>query len=137
MGIEALSRGAGEAVFVDNSSASVAVVRDNLRTCGLTKAAVVVQGDALAYLSPRAGRAEFDYAFLDPPYRKGMLQSVLPAVASVMKPGGAMICESPSDEELPDSVGDFAIDREYRYGRIKITFYREPSAFPENGGDGV
>ena len=136
MGIEALSRGACEAVFVDSSSASVAVVRENLRTCGRPKAAVVVQGNALAYLSPRSGRREFDYAFLDPPYRKGILQSVLPAVASVMKPGGAIICESPSDEELPESAGDFTIDREYRYGRIRISFYRVPMReSSENGGD--
>ena len=137
MGIEALSRGASEAVFVDSSPASVAVVRENLRTCGLNGAAVVVQGDALAYLRPRAGRADFDFAFLDPPYGRGILQTVLPAVASVMKPGGAIICESPADETLPETAGGFAVDRQYRYGRIKITFYRRPDReVPENGGDG-
>ena len=124
MGIEALSRGAKEAVFVDSAAASVAVVRENLKTCGLQKAAVVVQGDALAYLRPRAGRAEFDIAFLDPPYGKGVLQSVLPDVASVMKPIGVIICECPTDEALPPQIGAFAIDREYRYGKIKVTFYR-------------
>ena len=133
MGIEALSRGASEAVFVDNSPASVAVVRENLKICGLNRASVVVQGDALSYLTPRAGREEFDFAFLDPPYGKGILQSVLPAVASVMKPGGAIICESPSDEDMPECAGEFAVDRQYRYGRIMITFYRKP--VPENGGD--
>ncbi len=131
MGIEALSRGASEAVFVDSSHDSIAVVRENLRTCGLNGAAVVVQGDAHAYLAPRAGRMEFDYAFLDPPYGKGILQSVLPAVASVMKPGGAIICESPVHEELPDSVGAYAMNRQYRYGKIKVTFYR----VPEEGED--
>ena len=124
MGIEALSRGASEAVFVDSSPDSVAVVRENLRTCGLNGAAVVVQGDALSFLSPRAGRREFDYAFLDPPYGRGILQSVLPSVASVVKPGGAVICECPADEELPAAAGGFVIDRQYRYGRIKVTFYR-------------
>lgn len=138
MGIEALSRGAAEAVFIDSSPGSVAVVRDNLRVCGLNGAAVVVQGDALSYLAPRAGRREFDFAFLDPPYSKGILQSVLPAVASVMKPGGAIICESPVDEALPETVGGFAVDRQYRYGRIKVTFYRAAEdGQPErgNGGD--
>lgn len=136
MGIEALSRGAAEAVFVDNSPGSVAVVRDNLRTCGFSGAAVVIQGDALSYLAPRAGRKEFDFAFLDPPYNKGILQSVLPAVASVMKPGGAIICESPADEALPGAAGGFAIDRQYRYGRIKMTFYRAApdNRQPENDG---
>ena len=136
MGIEALSRGASEAVFVDSSPNSIAVVRENLRTCGLNGAAVVVQGDALSYLAPRAGRHEFDYAFLDPPYGRGILQSALPAVASAMKPGGAIICESPAEEELPGTVGNFAITRQYRYGRIKVTFYRVPQEDDrEDGGD--
>ena len=136
MGIEALSRGAAEAVFVDNSSDSIAVVRENLRTCGLNRAAVVIQGDASSYLAPRKGRREFDYAFLDPPYGRGILQSVLPAVASVVKPGGAIICESPAEEELPETVGEFAVDRQYRYGRIKVTFYRVPEEGEESdGGD--
>ncbi len=135
MGIEALSRGAAEAVFVDSSPHSVAVVRENLRACGLNGAAVVVQGDALSYLVPRAGRQEFDYAFLDPPYGKGILQSVLPAVASVVKPGGAIICESPAEEELPKAVGDFVVDRQYRYGKIKVTFYRVADEEESDGGD--
>lgn len=135
MGIEALSRGASEAVFVDCSSDSIAVVRENLRICGLNKAAVVVQGDANSYLAPRAGRREFDYAFLDPPYGRGILQSVLPGVASVVKTGGAIICESPCDEELPETVGEFSADRQYRYGRIKVTFYHVPEKEENDGGD--
>ena len=136
MGIEALSRGASEAVFVDSSAQSIAVVRENLRACGLNGAAVVIQGDALSYLAPRAGRRDFDYAFLDPPYGRGILQSALPAVASVVKPGGAIICESPADETLPESIGDFVIYRHYRYGRIKVTFYHVPHRDESSdGGD--
>lgn len=139
MGIEALSRGAREAVFVDSSPRSLAVVRENLRTCGLNGAAVVVQSDALSYLAPRAGRSEFDYAFLDPPYGNGILQSVLPAVVSVVKPCGAVICECPIDEDLPPSAGEFVIDRQYHYGKIKVTFYRAPQEDGDveqvNGGE--
>ena len=135
MGIEALSRGAKEVVFVDSAAAAVGVVRENLKNCGLQKAAVVVQGDALAYLHPRAGRAEFDIAFLDPPYGKGILQSVLPAVASVMKPTGVIICESPMEETLPPQTGMFAIDREYRYGKIKVTFYRTADTSADRNAD--
>lgn len=138
MGIEAISRGAREAVFIDSSAASVAAVRDNLRTCGFNGSAVVVQGDAMAYLNPRAGRPEFDFAFLDPPYGKGILQTVLSVVASVMKPGGAIICECPLEEAMPERVGDFVVFREYRYGKIKVTFYRVPRESDEaNGGDDV
>lgn len=133
MGIEALSRNARNVVFVDSSAKSIEVVRDNLQSCKLTNRASVVQSDALSYLRPRAGRAEFDYAFLDPPYRKNLLQGVLPSVASVMKPRGVIICESPLEEELPQRAGAFSIDREYRYGKIKVTFYR--ISHQHNGSD--
>lgn len=133
MGIEALSRGAASAVFVDSAQSSIAVVRDNLTECGLLGRAEIVRSDALTYLTPRVGRREFDYAFLDPPYGKGILQDVLPSVASVMKSGGAIICECPLHEALPERVGDFRVDREYRYGKIRITFYRVP--MPEEGSD--
>ena len=99
----------------------------------MMNASEIVQSDALMYLKPRVGREQFDFAFLDPPYGKGILQSVLPSVAAVMKPTGVMICESPLDEALPEAVGDFRIDREYRYGKIKVTFYRVPSQ--EDGSD--
>ena len=62
LGIEALSRGAAEAVFVDGSSAAVKIVRENLKLCGFE--ARVLQGDAIGYL-PSLGR--FDVVFLDPP----------------------------------------------------------------------
>lgn len=133
MGIEAISRGAASAVFVDAAAESIAVVRENVKSCGMTNAAEIMQSDALMYLKPRIGREQFDFAFLDPPYGKGILQAVLPLVAQVMKPGGAIICESPLEETLPDTAGDFGIDREYRYGKIKVTFYRVPAQ--QEGGD--
>lgn len=127
MGIEAVSRGAAGAVLVDSAAASVAVVRENVENCGMNGVCQIVQSDAMTYLRPRAGRQEFDFAFLDPPYGKGLLQAVLPGVASVMKPRGAIICESPVDEVLPETAGAFRVDRTYRYGKIKVTFYRVPS----------
>ena len=89
MAIEALSRGAAQAVMVDISR-----------------------------------RERFDIAFLDPPYRKGILQRVLPLVEEHMNPGGSIFCEHPSEEELPESVGRFSKIRDYRYGKILVTLYR-------------
>lgn len=135
MGIEALSRGADKAVFVDSSANAVAVVKENLKACDLMRAAVVVQSEAKVYLHgcASAGKDKFDVAFLDPPYRKGILQDVLPSVTHVMKDSGVIICESPLDDKLPEKVEDFALSREYRYGKIKITFYRVPQA--DDGGE--
>lgn len=126
MGIEAISRGAEKVVFVDNSADSVATVKENLKNCDLMKSAVVIQGDAQVYLNGcvSSGKDKFDFAFLDPPYGNGILQSVLPSVAKAMKQSGVIICECPLDEKLPESVENFTVSREYRYGKIKVTFYR-------------
>ncbi len=137
MGIEALSRGAAKAVFVDSAANAVAVVKENLKTCDLMKSAVVVQSEAKMYLSgcASAGKDKFDVAFLDPPYNKGILQDMLPSVTRVMKDSGVIICESPLDDKLPETVENFAISKEYRYGKIKVTFYRVPQT-DDDGGEG-
>lgn len=122
LGLEALSRGAREAVFVDSSRDSVQIVEKNITATGFGEKAKIVFQDFQSYLSREAGR--FDIAFLDPPYRKGLLEKALPLTAAVMNPGGTIICEHPSDEELPDSAGDFVQVRSYRYGKILLTVYR-------------
>ena len=122
LGIEALSRGAREAVFVDSSRESAEVVRKNVVSCGLEACARVENMDFAAFLI----RAEkpFDIAFLDPPYRTGLLQQALPLVASHMNAGGTIFCENPADEEMPEQAGEFCCTRSYRYGKIRLTIYR-------------
>lgn len=122
LGLEALSRGAQEAVFVDSARDSIAIVEKNVAATGLGDKAKIVNSDFASFLSrqPQA----FDIAFLDPPYRTGLLQQALPLVAAAMNPGGTIVCEHPSGEELPESAGDFAKGRSYRYGKILLTVYR-------------
>lgn len=122
LGIEALSRGAREAVFVDSSRESVNVVLKNLENCGLEENAQVEQMDCTLYLAKK--NEPFDLAFLDPPYRIGILQRALPMVAKQMNTGGIIVCENPADEEMPGSAGDFTRTRSYRYGKIVLTLYR-------------
>lgn len=121
MGIEALSRGAAEACFVDNSRRSLAVVRENLKLCSLEENARVVQSDTLSFLS--SCREKFDIVFLDPPYKTGLLEKALAACANVVSEGGMIICEHPSDETLPKEAGDFSLKKQYRYGKIRISIY--------------
>ena len=80
MAIEALSRGAASAVFVDQSKAAVALVKKNLEKTKLTGGRVV-QGDSIAFLS---GPGKFDLVFLDPPYDSGLLENALKKDASVI-----------------------------------------------------
>ena len=123
LGLEALSRGADSAVFVDKSKASIAVVRDNLSATRLAENARVMQTDALTFLKTTA--QQFDVAFLDPPYGTGLLQQALAVLPSVMSEYGLIACEHPVDEAVPDAVGPFAVYRRYRFGKIAVTVYRK------------
>lgn len=122
MGIEALSRGAESATFIDSKKQAVAIIKKNLDTARLAHRAKVFNMDSLSFLAVK--KDKFDLAFLDPPYKTGLLQKALEMVPAVMKKSGVIICENPMDEELPGELSDFLLDRQYRYGKIKITTYK-------------
>ena len=118
MGIEALSRGARECVFVDSSRDSLRLVKENLSRCGAE--APVVQCDALAYL--RRGE-RFDLVFIDPPYDSGLAGRAMEAAKEfdILSKGGIMIAETRRDTALPFLGADYGTEKIYRYGRINIT----------------
>ena len=118
LGIEALSRGAAECVFVDSSRDSLRLVQENLKRCGLR--APTVQCEALGYL--RRGE-RFDLIFIDPPYGSGLDVQAVQAVKEfdILAKGGIMVCESRADQTLPDPGVEFGSVRTYRYGKIKLT----------------
>lgn len=81
IGIEALSRGAREAVFIDSGSRQISCIRDNLNTTRLAERAEVLGCDVLSGLKLLAGkRRRFDYIFMDPPYNHGLERQVLDAL---------------------------------------------------------
>lgn len=121
MGIEALSRGAKQAYFLDSSSRSVAVIRKNLSLCGLEENARVVKTDTLSFM--RSTGEKFGIIFLDPPYKTGLLEEALSLSERIMTEAGIVICEHPSDEQLPAEVGGLAMKKQYKYGRIRISIY--------------
>ncbi len=129
IGIEALSRGARQVVFVDKSKKSIDVIRQNLKTTGFEKNAVVTGGDSIAFLQRR--KEKYDIAFLDPPYSTGLLQKALEFLPNVMSRNATIICEAPINEELPITVGDFKIFRKYSYGKTALTSYKLPEAAEE------
>ncbi len=122
LAIEALSRGAESAAIVDKSKKSVEVIRKNLETTGFTRKAVVINSDAISFLSARNDR--YDIALLDPPYSKGILQQALEKVPRVMNEGGVIICEAPFNEELPEKADNFILQKKYRYGKTGLFLYR-------------
>lgn len=127
MGIEAISRGASSAYFVDASKKSLDVVRKNVSAVKFDKEAKLFAMDYRSFLSMNS--TEFDIAFLDPPYKKGILQDALPIVAENMRETGIIIAENPLDEQISANYGDFVLDREYRYGKIKISTFRHKDFF--------
>ena len=120
LGIEALSRGARECVFVDNSQASLALVRKNLELCGMK--AEVVRMDALAYLE-QCGK--FDLVFIDPPYHAGLYHDVLQKLFQVdrLTVGGIILVESQREEPLPEATAPYVRAKTYQYGKIALTKY--------------
>ena len=122
LGIEAISRGAKEAYMVDNSRKSVEVIKKNIKSVKFEKEAKVFAMDFHSFLAMNT--VDFDIAFVDPPYKTGLLQEALELVAENMKDTGVIIAENPLDEQISAQYGDFLLDREYRYGKIKISTFR-------------
>lgn len=122
LGIEALSRGAAECVFVDRRPDAVELIRENVKLCGLEDAARIKKGDALAYL--KSGE-KFDLIFLDPPYATDLLDQVLEEIArfDICRQHGIIVAESAADHILPPVQPPYSLYREYRYGKIKLTVY--------------
>lgn len=120
LGIECLSRGAAEAVFVDGSRESVKIVKENLKSCGMS--APVFQEDALSFLR-RAGK--FDLIFVDPPYDAGLYKSVLEIInlVDILSDGGIIVCEARREKVLPEMKTPYRKRREYVYGNVRICIY--------------
>lgn len=122
LAIEALSRGAHSAVIVDSSKKSVDVIRKNLEATGFEKNAVVINSDAISFLSRRAEK--YDIAIIDPPYSKGIMERALEKISDVMNEGGVIICEAPFADEMPEKAGTFTLKKKYRYGKTGLFVYR-------------
>ena len=126
LGIECLSREADSVVFVDAAQTSCELVRKNLNLCGLR--APVIHCDAINYL--KSGCGKFDLIFIDPPYDSGLYEPVLAAVNAIdiLSDGGIIICESRRDRVLPDLSSPYYKNKEYRYGKVKITLYKKDAS---------
>jgi 16S rRNA (guanine966-N2)-methyltransferase len=118
LGIEALSRGAARAVFVERSARAVAVVRANLAQLGIADRARVVHADAIAAIRSLArGSERFDLVFADPPYASDELARTFAVLgeAGIVVPGGMLVAETQQRVEVPDAPGFAELDRR-RYG---------------------
>lgn len=122
LGVEALSRGAAKAYFLDANKKAFETVKENLKTTNLFDRAVVLNTDTLSFLN--GTKEKFDIVFLDPPYQKGLAESALPLLPRCCNANALVVCETAFAEELPDCVGTLQKQREYKYGKTKLTTYR-------------
>ena len=127
-GIEALSRGAARAVFVDRDGGAARVIAENLRRAALGDRGLVVRREVAGWLADPAGAATaapFDVVLVDPPYAdKDALVHVLALVGAWLAPGGVVVAKHFWRDAPPAEVGLLASVRERRFGETALTFYR-------------
>ena len=125
LGIEALSRGAKSATFVDQSSAACNLIKENLRRTKLESGAKVIRGDYLEYLS--RCREKYNIILLDPPYAEVVLENALKRMTEIdiLHSGGRIVAERPLGKELPWDFAGFTRSKDYKYGQILLTIYRK------------
>lgn len=125
LGIEALSRGAKSAVFVDAGEPACRLIKENLRRTKLEKDAKVIRSDYLDYL--KRCREKFDIVFLDPPYAEVFLENALKCITEIdiLETSGIIVAERPVGKELPWDFEGFTRSKDYKYGKTLLTIYRK------------
>lgn len=125
LGIEALSRGASKAVFVDSRREACQLIRSNLKKTHMESDAAVVQSDYLEYLNRCKER--FDIILLDPPYAEVFLETAIKRITEIdiLQSGGIIIAERPLGKELPWEFEGYTRSKDYKYGKIMLTLYRK------------
>ena len=125
LGIEALSRGAKQAVFVDAREDACRLIKENLKRTKLESDANVIRSDYLQYLN--RCREKFDIIILDPPYAEVFLENALKVITEIdiLQSGGIIIAERPLGKDLPLNFEGYTRSKDYKYGQILLTLYRK------------
>ena len=125
LGIEALSRGAKRAVFVDAGDAPCKLIRENLKRAKMEQDAQIIRSDYLSYLS--RCREQFHIIFLDPPYAEVFLENALKKITEIdiLETGGIIVAERPVEKELTLDFPGYSRSRDYKYGNTLLTLYRK------------
>lgn len=125
LGIEALSRGAASAVFVDAREDSCKLIRENLKRTKLEQDAKVIRSDYLDYLN--RCREQYNIIFLDPPYAEVFLENSIKRITEIdiLQSDGIIVAERPLGKELPWEFAGYTRSKNYKYGKVLLTIYRK------------
>ena len=127
MGLEALSRGAGEAYFCDMSAEAIAAVKKNAEKTHLADRCRIFRTDAVEFLRSAAGTRRFDIVFIDPPYALRLVPKCLELLAdgNLLAEDGIAVCETARDDDpfggRRDLSERFTVIREAVYGAARVT----------------
>lgn len=126
LAIEALSRGASQAVLVDAAPSSQELLKKNLRSCKLEESTRLIRGDALKCLTQARATAPFDVVFIDPPYGKDLAckaLEVLSANIGILRAGAWVVVEVGRSENLACTFGGLILEQQRDYGKTSIRYY--------------
>jgi 16S rRNA (guanine(966)-N(2))-methyltransferase RsmD len=126
LGLEALSRGAAHATFVDAHPRALRVVRENVAACGVESTCTIVQDDVQAFAARQRSRLAFDLVLLDPPYAFAHADALLTEVAGLLAPGGLLVLEHSRRRHPPPPPADLDLRRTVLAGDSALTFYDRP-----------
>lgn len=125
LGLEALSRGATAAVFIDNSTESIDIIKANAERTKLTARTEIYKNDVTRALDKFVQNdRSFDLIFCDPPYNQGLIQIVLDRIEnhSLLKPKGILVIEHSKHEKITDDWNNLQLRRVERYGETLVSF---------------
>ncbi len=125
LGIEALSRGAGLALFVEADRSCCRVLLGNLKCCGMEERGLVIRADAVRFLRSRGGFPDFHVIFADPPYERGLAWPCVMGVARGrwLTPDGRLVVEHSSKEGIPDQGAGLTLLDRRSYGGSRVSVY--------------
>ncbi len=130
LGIEALSRGASEVVFIDADARAMALTADNLRRCGAAEGYAMMRGEFAGMLLRLPAALRFDLILLDPPYDDPAARAAIGAAASRLAPDGVVVLEHARRTTPPEGAGDLVLARQVHSGDSALAFYRRRPAPP-------
>ena len=122
LGIEALSRGAASACFVDRDGRAVALVRENLERCGAAEGYAIIRDDVERRAASLPG-APFDLVLADPPYGDSALDAIVIALSAALAPGGLLVLEHARRRVAPQQAGPLSCVRQVFAGDSALAFY--------------
>ena len=125
LGIEALSRDAKFAVFVDEQDKACKLISENLKKTKLDNFARVIRGDYEIFL--KNCKEKYDIIFLDPPYAEIFLENALNLITEIdiLQSGGIIVTERPAGKELLLDFSGYSRSKDYKYSSTVLTIFRK------------